>query len=398
MNIWGKSFLAGCVVAIPVYFMSDKLSKRKIAEKYNIEYSIKAEPDKDSMQPFSLSKVVQVLGRRLETAAYQHEIKITGSNTLLISLTGMEDTVSPRAILTSNGRVQFREVYNVTELSEMLTVAIEVMREMNPAPVKKVPVSAKRDSMSKKVSDLLDSIELNEVKEAEKDGSLPLIEFETTSYTDPASGGTRYPASLGIVKLKDTATVRKLFETYKIKQLSPADMQLCFGEPTKKSSTKKEDLQIPLYFLKTKGRPAKAPLENEDVSDAAQSFDQSGKVTIQLQFNNPGTRKWATMTRNNIGRSIAIIINGNVISAPTVIEAILDGSSSITGDYSVQEAQTLCIGLRSIKIPATLTIIKASIKQEKTPANAIRKLLMTFLVFAVSSGLAFFVFKTLKST
>jgi SecD/SecF fusion protein len=398
MNLWIKSLLAGCIVAIPVYFLVGKIANRKEAVKYNIRYTIKAEPDKISSSPFSLSKVIQVLGKRLEVAMYQNEIKIIDNNTLQVSLSGIKDTVTPRAILTSNGKVQFRELYNQNELIPMLTAAIEVMAEMNPPPAKKTTVPEKRDSMSKKISDLLDSIELTEKIDAENTANSALIDFAYTAYNDPSTGAIVYPSSIGLVKLKDTASVRKIFASEKIKQTGPADMQVCFGEPIKKTKPQKEYWQTTLYFLKTYGSPEKALLENEDVSEAEQTYNQNGQAEIHLQFNNSGTRKWAAMTNSNIGRSIAIIINGNVISAPTVISPILDGSSSITGNYSVDEAQILCIGLRSTKLPANLTITTSSIKTEKSVAETKRKILMTLLSFVVSFGLALFVFKTLKST
>jgi SecD/SecF fusion protein len=398
MNLWVKSLLAGCIVAIPVYFQGGKLFNRKTAVSYNIRYTIKAEPDKKSSYPFSLSNVIQVLGKRLEAATYQNEIKIIGSNTLQVSLSGIKDTITSRAILTSNGRVQFRELYNLSELAPLLTAAIEVIAEMNPPPIKKTRVRVKRDSMSKKISDLLDSIELTEKMEAENTANPALIDFVYPAYTDPSTGAIVYPSSIGLVKLKDTAAVRKIFSSEKIKQPGPADMQVCFGEPIKNENQKKEDWQTNLYFLKTVGSPEKALLENEDVSEAEQIYNQNGQVEISLQFNKTGSRKWAAMTNSNMGRSLAIIINGNVVAAPAVINQILDGSSIISGNYSVEEAQILCIGLRSTRLPADLTITASSVKPEKSAAETKRKVLMTLISFVVSFSLAFFVFKTLKST
>lgn len=285
----------------------------------------------------------------------------------------------------------------MTELAPLLTAAIEVIAEMNPPPVKKTTLTEKRDKMSKRISDLLDSIELTEKMEAENTANSPLIDFAYPAYTDPSTGAIVYPSSIGLVKLKDTATVRKIFVLEKIKQSGPADMQVCFGEPIKKENRKNEDWQTDLYFLKTYGSPEKALLENEDVSEAEQIYNQNGKVEISLQFNKNGSRKWAAMTNSNMGRSLAIIIDGNVISAPTVISPILDGSSIISGNYSVEEAQILSIGLKSTRLPANLTITAGSIKPEKSESENKRKILMTLLSFVVSFGLAFFVFKTLKS-
>jgi SecD/SecF fusion protein len=397
MSIWLKSLLAGCIIAIPVFLLSEKFSNRKIEGKYNIHYTIKAEPETNSKYPFSITKIVQVLGKRLETAGYKHEIKDGGSNTIQVFLYEMEDTLSPAYILTSNGRVQFREIYNSGELVQMLTEAIKVISETKSSSGKKIIAPAKRDSMSKEVSSLLDSIEMDENRKTENEDILDVVQF-SQPYSADTSRILIFPSEIGMIKLKDTAGIRKIFKNERVQQVSPADIQLTFGEPKANYRIKEEDWQLPFYFLKTRGNTDKALLENEDISDARQDFDQYGKVQITLQFNEYGTRKWSTMTSQNIGRSIAIVINGSVISAPNVLSAIENGTSSITGNYTVQEANALCLGLRSNRLPTSLTITSATIKPVDLTRNTTQKLLITLISFIVFTCFAFFIFKTLKST
>ena len=394
MNIWVKSIGAGAAIA--VFFLSGKLSEKNTIKKYRIEYIIGVKPDKDSALTFPLSKIIDVLEKRLQAAAYKYKIEKSGGTTIHVSLFDMGDTLSPISILTSNNRVQFRELYNIADAEEMLKTAIGIVQGTNPEPVKKTIGPDKNDSIPKKKSDLAENLEHD--SEEQKYSPFSLIEFSTPYLSE--TGRPIYPAAIGRVKLKDTAATGALFRSEKVRQVTPADLQVRFGEPDKHLhiDLTRGDGLLPLYFVKTRGSPDKAVLENEDISNATQDFDQSGKVEIRLQFNEYGTRKWAAMTRENIDHPLALIIDNTVISAPTVISAIEDGRSSITGSYTVSEASALSDALNSTILPARLSIISCSIKPDKPITKTGKKLIMTLVIFCFISGLSFFIFKTLKTT
>ncbi len=194
----------------------------------------------------------------------------------------------------------------------------------------------------------------------------------------------------------DTAIVRDLLNLDKIKIQRPSDLQICFGQ-VQKPVRKKEGPVVSLYFIKTYGNE-KALLENEDISDATVAYDQYGKPEVMLKFNQYGTKKWATLTQNNINRPLAIIVNNNVISAPNVLSAIEGGSASISGNYTIDECKLLSTSLKSNKLPTNLSILSSTIKPDTSDNNLNRKLLVAFISFVVAAGIAFFIFKTLKST
>ena len=389
MNIWIKSIVAGGAVATAVFFLSEKIKKNKLIKEYSLEYTIEAKPDKESALPFSLFKIIEVLEKRLETTYYNYNIEKSGNSRVHVSLFDILDTSFPTSILTSNGRVQFRELYNIFETKEMLVAAFGIKEDKDPPP-------EKEDSGSRKTVKLAEN--LGPAVEPEKNPLLSLIEFSQPYKSETDS--TIYPSEIGRVKLKDTAAIVELFRSQKVRLLTPADLQLCFGEPDKglHNDLTLGDGSLCLYFVKTRGSRDKALLENEDISDATQGFDQYGKVEIRLQFNKSGARKWAVMTRQNIGRSIAIILNGRVKSAPNVINSIEDGSSLISGSYTLSEAQEICVGLKSSKLPASLSIINSVVKLEKSPGEIFKKLLATLISFILFSILAFYVFKALKAT
>jgi len=158
MNILGKSILIGTVVAIGFSILWDLRMKNQQQKKYTISATIKVEPDTSNTSTFSFSKVLKTLEQRLEAANYQYKIKRQGENEVYVAISGIADTISPFSMLIANDRIQFREVYNMRDLIPMLSKANEIMYEL-AVPEKKIATAVERDSMSKLVNDLLDSIE-----------------------------------------------------------------------------------------------------------------------------------------------------------------------------------------------------------------------------------------------
>lgn len=395
MNIWVKSLLAGGIVTLAFYFISQKLNSTKEKRRYTIDYTVNAMPDTVSRHPFSISKIMEVIEKRLEIAGYDYKIKKAGENSINISLFGMTDTLPPFSMLIANGRVQFREMYHIGDLTSMLTVAIEQMNKIDTIKSIKVPV-LKNDSLSLEVNELLDKMETDKKKQEMLASTVPLIEFIHPLQKE--SGGIEYPAEIGNVKLKDTAMVRGLFQHPAVKKASRAGILLSFGQPEKMISNRQADLKVPLYFLKPTDEPGTIVLGNEDVQYANTNFSVDGRPEVFIQFNELGSKRWAYITRKNIGNSIAIVINGTVVSAPRVLSAIEGGSATISGNFTKQECNLLSIGLSSIKLPADLTILNSTVKREKPVTQTGLKLFLLFLCFVICSSLAFLLFKTLKAT
>ena len=98
---------------------------------------------------------------------------------------------------------------------------------------------------------------------------------------------------------------------------------------------------VPLHAIKITTRNGKAPLEGDAVIDARQDYDQQGRPVVSMQMNGEGTKTWARLTKDNIGRCIAIVLDGMVASSPNVNDEIKGGSSQISGRFDVKEAGDL---------------------------------------------------------
>jgi SecD/SecF fusion protein len=189
-------------------------------------------------------------------------------------------------------------------------------------------------------------------------------------------GEIRYPAAIGSVSIKDTAQFREYLD--ELRTNFPYDIIWAYGTPEKdaKGRTAKE---VSLYALKTFGR-ANAKLEGDAISDARQDFDQYGKVEVRMDMKNFGATIWKKMTEENVGKPIAIVLDNIVYSAPNVINAIPNGTSTISGGFDQQEAQDLANILKAGKLPAPAKIVQEQQVGPTLGKQAIRGGSMAFLI------------------
>jgi SecD/SecF fusion protein len=185
--------------------------------------------------------------------------------------------------------------------------------------------------------------------------------------------------TLGLVLIKDTAIVRTYLESPAIRSQFPSEVAFLYGvaenEPEKKAGV------LPLYGIKTFGRD-KAKLEGDAVTSAGADFEPTtGKAEVKMSMNNVGSRIWADMTRANKGRFVAIALDNIIYTAPRVNDEITGGSSSISGNFTIQEAQDLANILKAGKLPAPAKIVQ---EQQVGPTLGREAILGGSLAFLVS--------------
>jgi SecD/SecF fusion protein len=190
------------------------------------------------------------------------------------------------------------------------------------------------------------------------------------------SGQVSFPAAIGTVALKDTGIFRKYLVEYR--NNFPSDAVFTYGTPEKDKKGRSLGF-VPLYALKTYGR-AQAKLEGDAISDARQEFDQFGKVEIRMDMKNFGAAIWKKMTEENVGKPIAIVLDNIVYSAPNVINAIPNGTSTISGGYSQQEAVDLANILKAGKLPAPARIVHEEQVGPTLGRDAIRGGSLSFII------------------
>ena len=294
-----------------------------------------------------------------------------------VELPGVKDKERVRNYLQSTANLQFWEVYTLADANystgwnktiEIFNVRYGGVKDTSSVKdtTNKVDTAnktaAKPDTTRKsgKLSDQLGKVDIDTAGKTNATTQATGATFD--KYLDASGfqpyqdkdGKVIYPSAVGSVAIKDTAQVRLYLEEFR--SFFPSDAVFAYGIAPKDKNGK-SGMRVPLYALKTFGR-ATAKLEGDVVTDARQDFDQYGKVEIRMEMNKRGANAWKKMTEDNIGKPIAIVLDNIVHSAPNVIGAIPDGTSSISGNYTQQDASDLARILRIGKLPAPAKIVQ----------------------------------------
>ena len=290
-----------------------------------------------------------------------------------VELPGVKDKERVRNYLQSTANLQFWEVYTLADPNysagwQKTIESFNIKYGGVKDTAAKNDTTAKVDTAGKKVDTTRPKTLSEEIGKTDTDTAGKInTDVATTGntfdkYLDASGyqpyqekdGKVVYPSAVGSIAIKDTAEVRRFLDEYRGN--FPGDVIFAYGIATKDKNGKSGS-RVPLYALKTFGR-ATAKLEGDAVTDARQDFDQYGKVEIRMEMNKAGANAWKKMTEDNIGKPIAIVLDNIVHSAPNVISAIPDGTSSISGSYTQQDAADLARILKIGKLPAPAKIVQ----------------------------------------
>ena len=255
-----------------------------------------------------------------------------------IELAGISDKERVRSYLQSTANLQFFEVYTFESKDfQTAILAADKAIEMSNAGIADSTVVTK-----------IDTAKAN----AAKNPLLKIVQF--TQPYQAKNGQYVFPAEIGYTLKKDSAVLNAYLALPEVKSKFPSNLVFMYGKPDE-SDPKAKDV-LALYAIKTLENGL-AELEGDHVANAAQDFDERGKVAIKMNMDKIGTSIWAKMTTKNVGKPIAIVLDNIVYSAPNVNDAITTGNSSISGNYSLKTAQDLAQILESGKLPAPAKIV-----------------------------------------
>jgi SecD/SecF fusion protein len=312
---------------------------------------------------------------------------------ILVELPGVKDQNRVRTLLQGTAMLEFWETYENQEVYPYLLQANERLREIQTG------------SAESSVSDTTDRTDEGEVDtgevEAEEEESSLLAELEAGSDTtesgldnledfrkefplfaalNPSTDqqGQLFPGpSIGIAHSRDTARINEYMNREQIRNIFPRDMMFRWTA----NSFDEAGNFYRLIALKANTRDGRAPLDGDVITDARQDFDQFGSnPEVSMTMNSEGAKTWQRLTKENIGKSIAIVLDGYVRSFPTVQNEISGGRSSITGLESIEEAKDLANILKSGKMPAPARIIQEEIVGPSLGQEAINSGLYSFLI------------------
>ncbi len=283
---------------------------------------------------------------------------------ITVELAGVTDQERVRKYLQSSANLQFFELYNINEIGESLMTgqtALTAVLKGDTAAIPAVADTAKADTSAAALAQANPILSIMQVLQPQQD----------------ASGQTAFPSAIGVTSVNDTAKLGSYLRNPAVASKFPSNLKFAFGYMG--GTDDKTSGVMGVYALKTvDGRNAK--LEGDHIADAGQDFDERGRVAIKMSMDNIGTRVWAKMTEDNVGKGIAIVLDDFVYSAPNVNGPIPNGNSQITGSFEVKEAQDMSDMLKSGKLPAPAKIVQEQVVGPTLGQEAVRGGSLAFII------------------
>ena len=275
---------------------------------------------------------------------------------IMVELPGIKEPERVRKLLQGSANLEFWETYNAKEIAPYMQSADAKVRSLKAADTDSVAAPAAApaatsttDSLAAALKGETAATQNAEIAQYKKDHPLLAI-----MQVNPGEGPV-----VAYALAKDTAEINQYLSMSQVKSEFPKDLLLKWGVAAASFDPKKQTYE--LYAIRSTERNGRAPLEGDVIVDAKDDFDQYGKPSVSMSMNTDGARRWALLTKQNIGKSIAIVLDGYVYSAPNVQTEITGGNSQITGHFTPEEAKDLANVLKSGKMPAPAHIVQEDI-------------------------------------
>ena len=308
---------------------------------------------------------------------------------IMVELPGIKEPERVRKLLQGSANLEFWETYNAKEVAPYLQAADSKLRAVlaheatvndTVAAVDSTALAAAEATPDKAVS-AADSLAAA-LKGGEKKQQASSADLEQRKKEHPLlailSVNPNGGPVVGYANYKDTATVNSYLAMKEVAAELPKDLRLKWGVSPFEYDPKGQTFE--LYAIKSTERNGKAPLEGDVVTDAKDDYDQYGKPSVSMSMNSDGARRWALLTKQNINKSIAIVLDNYVYSAPNVSNEITGGNSQITGHFTPEQAKDLANVLKSGKMPAPAHIVQEDIVGPSLGQESINAGIFSFVV------------------
>ena len=313
--------------------------------------------------------------------------KLSQTGRILIELPGIKEPERVRKLLQGSANLEFWETYDLAEILPQLSQINNEFAAQNAsteaAQTEAAPVKEEAKAEADDLDALVEDLAADSLAQAEADQEAAYEEYKKANPLFAALQPSVSPAGqpyqgpvVGTSHYTDTAKVMAMLNSQVAKSLLPRELRLCW---TVKAIDEAEAYyQLVALKSQTSGRPS---LEGDVITDARADFGQtSAYANVSMTMNAEGARDWQRITRDNIGKSIAIVLDGYVYSFPTVQNEIAGGSSQITGNFTVEEAKDLANTLNSGKMPAPARIIQEDVVGPSLGQEAIHDGLWSFVI------------------
>lgn len=299
---------------------------------------------------------------------------------IMVEMPGVKEPERVRKLLQGSANLEFWETYNSQDITPFLAqldskLASVLSSEAETAVDTTAEVAQEADTVAQEAdaakTDLAAALAGNNKADATADQA----EIERIRKQHPLLSRLQltqgaYGCVVGFAHKRDMDAIDELLATPEAQTILPSDLQLKWG--VKGMGDGDGANWYELYAIRVTERNGRAPLEGDVITDAKDNFDEHGRPCVSMQMNVDGARRWGALTKANLQRSVAIVLDNNVYSAPTVQTAITDGNSQITGHFTAEDTRDLANVLKSGKMPAPAKIVSEEIVGPTLGAESIR--------------------------
>ena len=299
---------------------------------------------------------------------------------IMVELPGIKEPERVRKLLQGSANLEFWETYNTAEIQDILNridsrLALKYADE-NP---EEEANDADEEAALNAEKDLAG--QLLEGADAENDQAIA-AQREALRKSNPLFARLMpYPYQggewvAGIAHYSDTAEINRMLASPEARAILPRDVVFLWGVKPFQGT----EQYFELYNIKSDNKNGQPDLTGDVVTESKADFDQHGRPCVSMTMNTEGARRWAVLTRQNVNRGIAIVLDGYVYSAPNVNGEIPNGRSEITGNFTVEDTQDLANVLKSGKMPAPAKIVQEDIVGPSLGQESIQKGFTSFII------------------
>jgi len=307
---------------------------------------------------------------------------------IMVEMPGIREPERMRKLLQGSANLEFWETYNSNEVIPYLTQIDARLANADGEAAKADSTVAQADTTKAEAADAKDAKTQPKFKvnAADKGG------VANNSDAEAAAAKKQHPllaifqptdgqlSMVGFANVRDTAEINSIIRSAVAKQILPSDLKLLWSaKPTDMIQGSKNIYE--LHALKVTNSSGRAPLEGDVVTDATDQFNHlTGQPEVSMSMNTEGARRWAALTKANVGKAIAIVLDDAVYSAPRVNGEIDGGQSSISGNFTIEDTKDLANTLKSGRMPAPARIVQEEVVGPTLGAQSIKQGVLSFVI------------------
>lgn len=313
------------------------------------------------------------------------------SGRIMVEMPGIKEPERVRKLLQGSANLEFWETFNSQEIVPLLSQLNQKYAALGGAADTEAAAAATDSTAAAAPAADTTAVDtaaaksglgavLGAKKDAKADDSKQMEQLKKQNplFTvfQPVQG--QGLSVVGYAMARDTAEVNKIIYSDIAAQVLPSDVKLLWGAKPAEFDSKGQVYE--LYAIKVTEPSGRAPLEGDVIVSAKDGFDQMGSPCVTMEMNSDGARRWAQLTKMNIGKAVAIVLDNTVYSAPHVNSEITGGNSQITGNFTIEDTKDLANTLNSGKMPAPTRIVQEEVVGPSLGAQSIQQGFISFVV------------------